>query len=385
MAKISKLAYNLWFQAQLGAPPFIQNLIISPLVELKEIFRIIKHPFFDIYRIQDQNQAGSLTATYFTTKEIRASRQFRGIFFTENLSITPLGRVPIWNIHKEITSVDSDIIMVETDKRLVNRLPYQKAIVIPLQVLLQIDVRGSWDDVKNRFHKTVSHTELRLTQKHGYTYHLSYDPQEFEYFYHQMYLPTMEDRHGDLNLPLAKEDLIVYLKHGFLFLIKKAEQVVAGGLCYPQQKTLTLLVGGLLNADEELRRQGAMGAMRTLLIQWANQAGFETFNFGDSGPFLAGGIFQYKRKWGAKVVARNRRIWLKVQRNNPAVCQLLKDHPIITVDKKGDLHGLIIVNNSREIDTSDEVELQKKYATPGLNSLLIRSMADLVVEPIRAA
>ncbi|NJN92875.1 MAG: hypothetical protein HC875_01660 [Anaerolineales bacterium] len=125
--------------------------------------------------------------------------------------------------------------------------------------------------------------------------------------------------------------------------------------------------------------------MRTLLIKWANEAGFETFNFGDSGPFLAGGIFQYKRKWGAKVVARNRRVWLKVQRNNPAVCQLLKDHPIITVDKTGDLHGLIIVNNSREIDASDEVEMQRKYATPGLNSLLIRSMADLVVEPIRAA
>lgn len=100
---------------------------------------------------------------------------------------------------------------------------------------------------------------------------------------------------------------------------------------------------------------------------------------------MAGGIFQYKRKWGAKVVARNRRIWLKVQRNNPAVCQLLKDHPIITVDNKGHLHGLIVVNNSKEIEPSDEVELQKKYATPGLNSLLIRSLSDLVVEPIRAA
>ncbi|NJN92874.1 MAG: hypothetical protein HC875_01655 [Anaerolineales bacterium] len=242
MGKISKLAYNLWFQAQLGAPPFVQNLIISPLVDIKEIFRIIKNPFFDVYRIQDQNQAGSFTATYYTTKEIRASRQFRGIFFSENLTITPIGRVPIWNIHKEITSIDSDIIMVETDKKLVNRLPCQKAIVIPLQVLLQIDLRGSWDDVKKRFHKTVSHTELRLTQKHGYTYQLSYDLQEFECFYHQMYLPTMEDRHGDLNLPLTKEDLAAYLKRGFLFLIKKGEQAVAGGCVIPNRKHLRFLL-----------------------------------------------------------------------------------------------------------------------------------------------
>ena len=377
MHTVSQLGHKLWFEAQVGAPSLIQKTMINPVVASKELVRLALNPFFSLSQLQGQNQAGTFTTTYCTTKELRSSSQFKGYLFSESSTATKLDRRPIWQLRQLATITDSDMIMVEAGKQIIRKLPRHKALVIPLRLYLLLDVRGSWAEVKQRFHKTVYRNELRLIQKNGYTHQISHNLADFDDFYHHMYVPTMADRHGNLNTPLTRADLLTYLRYGFLFLIRaKDNQPVAGGLCHTQEKVLTLIASGVLNADECLRKEGALGALRAMLLEHAAGSNFETCSFGECAPFLDDGIFQYKRKWGAQIAIRNRRVWLKINHLTPALAQFLQDNPIVIIDEKEQLHGLIVVDDPALVRAEQKAEWEKKYATPGLNSLLIGRVAD---------
>ncbi|MDH4137809.1 MAG: hypothetical protein OEW09_14000, partial [Anaerolineae bacterium] len=143
-------------------------------------------------------------------------------------------------------------------------------------------------------------------------------------------------------------------------------------------------MGGVRNGDEQLVREGAYTARYYAAIQWANQNGCEGVNFLGSGPYLKGGLFQHKRNWGAAISISpylHRLIWLRIQRSTPAVSQFLKAIPFVTVDKDGSLHGLIMVDDPHNVPAETRKEWEKRYATPGLSSLVIRSVSNFAKEP----
>jgi hypothetical protein len=131
-------------------------------------------------------------------------------------------------------------------------------------------------------------------------------------------------------------------------------------------------------------KEGALGALSIFCIRWANQQGYKAVNFLGSVPYLKSGLFQSKRKWGGTITIpphSHRRIWIKINRNTPAVSQFLRENPFVTVDDRGKLHGLIIVDDVNSITSEIEGQLQERYFTPGMESLLIRSIADSLREP----
>jgi hypothetical protein len=75
-----------------------------------------------------------------------------------------------------------------------------------------------------------------------------------------------------------------------------------------------------------------------------------------------------------------KRIWIRVQRDTPAVAQFLKDNPAVVVSPNGGLKGLVFTDDPANITHQARAELDKKYLTPGLNGLLVRSTAELVGE-----
>jgi hypothetical protein len=378
MQRLSSLGRQLWIGAQLSAPPLLQRAIIAPLLANKESIRSLLRPFFDVYEFQGQNQAGTLTASYIGTNT--SLRFLRKKLFEGDSTKTKVGQIPIWQIHKLAHLPDCDVVIIEAGKQLVNRLPWEKAMVLPSYVHMQVDIRGPWADVRKRFGKGAL-DDLRLTRKYGYTYRVTHSWQDFDQFYDEMYVPTMKDRHGEYNSPMSKSVAFAYFSRGILLLLEKHGKSIAGGISCPQQKMLKYVLMGILNADARLIKEGAIGALTNLSMQWANREGFETFNFLVTEPYLNSGIFQWKRKWGSRVtipVSDNKRIWIKIRRHTSAVAQFLKENPAIIVDTDDALHGLIITDNPTDVRAEDKEEWQKKYATPGLNSLLIRSPADFI-------
>lgn len=385
MNKALGFIQNLWIAAQLSAPSPIRRTVIPRLHEAKEIVRLLARPHLPVYEIQGQGQGGPIAVTYIGLEY--AKPFLMSLLFVEEPVERQVGRIPFWHPDELVDMPSSDIIIVEAAKHLIRRLPRQNAIVLPEFVRHILDVRGDWQEVQSRFHKTVRKNDLRRIRKYGYEYDVSHDSQDFEEFYHQMYLPTMEDRHGELSSPKSASEAYQYFRHGFLFRVKRGGVWVSGGVCHLQQDVLMLDMVGVRNGDAQLIREGAMAARYFAAIHWANQYGCKAVNLLGTDPYLKTGLFQHKRKWGATVSVPShllRQIWIKVRRVTPAVSQFLKDTPLLIVDEAGKLHGLIIVDDAQNASAATKEEWKKHYGTPGLSSLLIRSVDNLARETANA-
>jgi hypothetical protein len=305
----------------------------------------------------------------------------KSILFTEEPTVTKTGKVPVWRPGALVNSSSGDIIILEANKSLTRRLPNETAMTMPFQVDLSLDVQGCWQDIRHRFHTSVRSYDLRLVRKYGYDYCVSHDEQSFDMFYQTMYLPTLLAKYDKLASPTPVEQARQYLRHGLLVLIKRDGQYVSGSLCSIQRETISPRLIGVINADKQLIKEGAQGAAYYAMIHWANQQGFSNFDFGSCWPYMES-VMYYKRKWGAAASIASRhdskRIWIKVQRNTPAVFRFLSANPGVIIDQKGELRVLIVTEDPSK--SLDEVHMRwdKFYAMPGISGPLICTVEDLL-------
>lgn len=377
MGRLFELTRRLWIEAQLEASPLIQRAVMPCLREAKGIVQLLANPRLAFYQLQGQSKGGPLTVAYAGSEYDRLL--LKSVLFTEEPAEKEIGQVPVWSLSKLATSPASDIVIVGANKHLIHKLSRQNAIVLPHRVELVLDVRGTWEEVKRRFSRETCSSDLRKMWKYGYTHEVSHSDQDFEMFYHQIYLPSVRARYGEVARLRAFREVYQDFRRGWLFLIKRDGVYVSGGLWTSQQGVVNLELLGVLNGDMQLLREGAQVAVYYALIKWAHQMEYRAVNFGTCLPYLEGGLFRYKRKWGSAVrvpSGDNTRFWIKVCYNTPAVLQFLQDNPCIVINKQGELLGLIVTDDPASV-ASAEARWRKKYETPGLSDLLIRSMADL--------
>jgi hypothetical protein len=371
--------HTLWIKAQLEAPPSVQRGVIPRLHGAKEIARLLLNPFLPVYEMQGQGQGSPLTVTYIG---LEFTRPFmKKLLFVEEPVERQVGRVPFWRCQELTDSASSDIVIVEATRHLVQRLSSRNAFAFPELIEHLVDVRGDWEDVRSRFRRSVRRHDLRVIRKYGYEYEVSHDRQDFEHFYHHMYVPTMDDRHGEMSVPTLYSEACQHFEHGLLFRVERDGDWASGSVCYPKQDVLVASLAGIRNGDEELLRHGATAALYYVATHWANQNGFAAVNFMGSAARLKSGGFQHKRKWGTAVrVPPNlhRRIWISVRRVTPAVSQFLQENPFAVVDKDGKLYGLVVVDDVRNVSAETRQQLEKLYVTPGLDRLVVRSVDSFV-------
>ena len=377
MGKLLELRRRLWIEALSRAPPLIQRTVVPCLREAKGIVQLLANPRLTFYQLQGQSKGGSLTVAYAGPEYDRLLLE--SVLFTEEPVGKEIGQVPVWSLSKLATLPASDIVIVGANKHLIHKLPRQNAIVLPHRVELVLDVWGNWEEVKRRFSRDAR-GDLRTMRRYGYTYEVSHSDQDFEMFYHKIYLPSMRARHGKVAHPRAFREAYQDFRRGWLFLIKRDGICVSGGLGTSQQGVLNFELIGVLNGDMQLMRERALAAVYYARIKWAHQMGYKAVNMGTCLPFLEGGLFRYKRKWGTAIrvpPGDKTRFWIRFCHNTPAVLQFLQDNPCIIINRQGELLGLIITDDLASVTSETEATWRKKYETPGLSDLLIRSMADL--------
>ncbi len=380
---LSTLGRQLLLEAQLGAPPFVQKRIISRLNASKQTLRSVLKPYFKTQRLEGKNEAGPLSVTY-VGLETAALNLVKKHFFREYPRLSNIEQVSISKIQDAVDAADSDLVIVVAGKHITDKLPKKCTLLMPSRVIFQLDIRGSWEDVKGRFRRNVITSKLRLVRKYGYTYRISHDLADLEHYHDNMYVKLMNSQHEELSAPWPKWQSAAYFKHGFLFLAERDGQDVAGILSHPQQKMLTLASMGVLNADRDLLREGALIAAHVFWIEWANEHGFETLDFMDTQHNFTDGVYRAKRQWGAEVFPPkdDSRMWMKIKNDTPAVRQCLKDNPLIVIGDSNKFQGLITVDDTASISDKDKKNWEKWYATPGVEKLLAYSIEDLLNDPV---
>jgi hypothetical protein len=378
MSKLSEWGRWLWVEAELTASPTLQRTVLSRLHEAKEIGRLVIRPSMTLQQWQGQGRGGPLTVDYVG---LGYARPFiKHLLFLEEPPTREIGRIPFWSLGEQVASLGGDITIVEASKHLIRGFSHPGAISLPFRLHHVVDLQRDWEELWRTFGNSARKQDVRLVRKYGYEYELSRNRDDLEMFYHTMYVPTTIERHGRLASLMSIEGLYQRFRHGVLILAKRDGQFVSGGLCPVQHKTVYLSVTGVLNADRQLSREGAVAGIYYFLIRWAHEAGYHAVNLGACWPFLGDGIFQFKRKWGASVLIPPREhklIWMRVRRDTPAVNQFITENPCVVVGDKGQLLGLI-VTDSDDITPEVEAECRKRYATPGLSDLVICSVTELL-------
>lgn len=371
-------SHKLWVEAQLRAPAWAIDTVMPYLHETKEMMRW--RPYLTAHQLQGRNQGGPLTVDYVG---LDYKPTLVDSLFSEKPNVKKLDRTAVWNLSTVADQSDSDLVVIVAGKHLIHSLPRKNAIVLPFIVRMILDVSGDWQDVRSRIHKGVRGHEFRLLRKYGYEYDISSREEDFEMFYHSMYMPTIKARKGDLASPMSIREASLCFRHGFLHLIKRNDQYVAGILSHRYGNYIMSQLMGVIDADEQLMHEGALGSAYYSAIHWANKEEYAGVILGGCVPRLNNTVFQYKRKWGAAVTYSDKihkHIWIKIKRNTPAVRRFFRDNPAIIVGKHGQLQGLIMIDNPDVVTSAIRNEWDKKYLTPGLECLNICSMEDIFDE-----
>lgn len=365
---------SLWTKAKLASPAFVRHEVLPGLNDVKEITRLLFRPYLPVRELSGNGPGGPLTAVFINVSFSGSNLQ--SILFQDKSSEKRVGQVPFWDYRRIGNWPTGDLVIVEGSRRLIRLLSRRRAFTFPQYVHHVVDVSGDPQAVRERFHHTINKKIVAL-RKYGFQYATSNSNRDFEEFYRQMYLPAMGERHGDMASPMEPREANEHFRHGFLLQVKREGEWVSGLICRPEDDTVINVIIGVRNGDRELIRTNVLYETVYDSILWANEHGYRAVNFLGSVPFLAASQFQHKRKWGSSILIPSRlhrQLWLQVRRRTPAVDHFLKENPFITIDQQGTVAGLILVDDQDAVDAKTTEMLRDRYATPGLSSLVVRSI-----------
>jgi hypothetical protein len=145
---------------------------------------------------------------------------------------------------------------------------------------------------------------MTLIRRHKFLPLVTQASEDFETFYHSMYVPFTHTRHGELASMRKPHDLRYRLGWGGILWILRDGQRVAGIQFEQNRQTLGLLALGIANGDLALVRDGAIAALYYHVIRLARELRCTTVDFRGSRPSLSDGLLRYKRKWGMTLYDR---------------------------------------------------------------------------------
>ncbi len=156
----------------------------------------------------------------------------------------------------------------------------------------------SWEDVQRRINQDYN---LRVLRRAGLTYRISHREDDFQRFYHDMYVPLVKSRYREYGEIVKETDCHNVFKGpgGAILLIENPEgKAIAGGLENMWQGTLFAFLNGVIDGSQELIKKGALTAWYYFGMKRAFDSGCRRFDSGPCQPFLTDGVYIHKHRWG---------------------------------------------------------------------------------------
>ena len=238
-------------------------------------------------------------------------------------------------------------------------------------VVMRIDLSGTFEDVKNRFHKKKRQISNNILGKSGLTYRISNDLEDFDRFYRSMFLPLIRGRYADHASIESFEEMKRFFLQGFLLLVSHGGKVVSGALCIVKGDHLYFRRSGVLDADEKYIKMGAQNALYLFNIMHAKSLGLKFVDTMMSDAVMNDGVYRTKREWGATVYPdeeSDSSVYYFIPRYSEKVADFFEMNPVIVHATDNRLTGIV---GSHGIDEATEKELCDKYKAPGIENLLV--------------
>jgi hypothetical protein len=243
----------------------------------------------------------------------------------------------------------------------------------PAIVHQAIDLAGDWSDFRRRLHRKKREMLNRFMKGSPYVCRISSKPEDFDHFYHRMYVAHSEKQFQSAARVDPYASVKRYFQKGFLLILKEGDEDVAGSVCYVRDDELVFHRGGVLDGNEVHVRNGAQTASYVSMICQAKSMNLARLDLGHSRAFFDDGVYRHKREWGASVsVDPDLESWMYVfdPGASKACAAFLRQNPLIVQTSEG-LMGYAVAEARIESPELDEVDLDRRFRAPGLGGMLV--------------
>ena len=261
---------------------------------------LTEFPRLDVFRLEGEHGTAVHVGQDGGAKKAVASE-----LFPNGYQETNMGRVAMWKLPAQIKSWlnDVDVVTCNVSRKFLWRInapymfdsPLRVQQILPLDKPLEEHLAGG---DKKGLRKHISRMK-----KMNYTSMFSHSLQDFEFFYHCMYVPTAVKRFGNRAEVMPYELLQGWMKReGGVVLVSLDGQAVGGALIYLRNGTWFDGVSGLLDGNYDLMKHELGTALYWYSIQHAIEHRAQKINFMATAAWQSSEYFYTKQKWGTKVV-----------------------------------------------------------------------------------
>lgn len=299
------------------------------------------------------------------------------------------GGVFIWGVRRYVASLSArpDLIVVRVDVAYRLVLKKLRMQYLPEWVSFRFDLslplEQTWKLAKNK----NLQENLRRVRKYGYGYEVTTNPERFDSFYREMYLPYIPSKYGESTELVGPRFMRLFFDSGLLLLVKKRDEVVAGSVIMTGERRAKAMIIGVKEGSETHRRDGALAACYYFTILWAKERGYRFVDFGECRPFFDDGLFYFKKRWGMRLESyrhRNNVFGLKLGSATPAALDFLAANPFIIRSPKG-LEGRILAGSAHPLSAEELKTFLRSYLVPGLDRLVVVSVRGFDPQAEKAA
>jgi hypothetical protein len=194
-------------------------------------------------------------------------------------------------------------------------------------------------------------------KKGNFEYTISKDPTDFDFFYNNMYIPYIMNRHGDCGLKVSFERMKNSFENGELLFIKQKGKAIAGVIIdyKVMNGTPRTTQLGVLRGDFDYVRKGALIAIYYYTIEYLREKGYKKYSVGLARPFINDGMLNHKLYWGANIVCeRSKAFLLCILSNKKCIKDFLLNNPFICIDKKR-----LILENFTNVNSKEDKKVAK--------------------------
>lgn len=277
-----------------------------------------------------------------------------GKVFNGNFSVVARGKMPMifFLLMARINYYKCDLVLFQYKRHSSVRLRKTEHS-LPLWV-------GTTISLPLQVKSNSAKSDIRLIRKNNLQYRVTDSLASIDDFFLNFWLPTVKKRYPEKDI--QKERKSWSERRCELLIVSDGESDLSGVLIRYDDDCPYLWRNGLKNGDLSLWNKGAIAATYYYGAEYLGSRGYEALYLGLSRGFLSDGVFQYKKKWGGVIRARDRYAFgLRVFNDSAGVRKFLINNPFFSFYNDG-LYLTVFSDGSGDFE-------KEKYFFDGLDGV----------------
>lgn len=333
---------------------------------LRELRKALRVP---MYVVEGKERASGTRLKVFFGGKRKNLECLSLMWFDGAPHVKELGEYWLWEIL--FTSLSKDyracLLVLDMNKRVYELLAAKRGVFVPHWIGGEIQIAEALERTK----KVGNIKEdIRRIRKNGFEYEVTLEPERFERFYTEMYVPYMRATYGNTAFLMTHREMLEKMDNAELLVITKDREDIAAVIVLHEGVRMRAWSVGVKNGDRFFVKQGALAALYYFQVLHARDKGYATLHLGGSRPFLQDGVLQFKKKWGVRLSETTHDGFLIIPRTKGALSLVLKRSPFIFL-RKNKLMGAFFIDYGADLSRDELFRLFKIGFFPGMSALNI--------------